>query len=222
MSLSLEWIFGWPAVERLKPARFEPAQQRSRPTGRFGRLPGHFFAALHPAASPHRATGAASERRVGLVRRSQWRPAKAARLAQRARGSFGAGRGRRPGAAGDLLRELAVWTRLAELLGVVAAGAPPRRWRLGASLRDVPPRSCFAAGAQGPDGDQRQRQQRPGDDRGGGGCPRRSAGSRCACPATWGTRLGYSRGCSLVAGCCTGVPQQRWPTWPPKSTGAGV
>ena len=34
-------------------------------------MPGHVFAALHPAASPHRATGAASERRVGLVRRSQ-------------------------------------------------------------------------------------------------------------------------------------------------------
>ena len=92
-------------------------------------------------------------------------------------------------------------------------------WRLGASLRDVPPRSCCAAVAQGPGGEQRQRQQRPGDDRGGGGCPRRSTGSRCGCLATWGTRLGYSRGCSLVAGCCTGVPQQRWP---PKSTGAGV
>jgi len=118
------------------------------------------------------------------------------RLAQRARrGSFGAGRGQRSGAAGDLLRELAVWTRLAELLGAVVAGAPPRRggWEL--SLRDVPPRSCSAAVAQGPGGEQRQRQRRPRDDRGGGGCPRRSAGRRrCGCPAIWGTRLAYSGG----------------------------
>jgi len=95
-------------------------------------LPGHFFAALHPAASPRRATGAASERRVGLVRPARRQP-RPRRLAQRARrGSFGAGRGRRSGAAGELLRELAVWTRLAELLGAVAAGAPPRRggWEL--------------------------------------------------------------------------------------------
>ena len=65
------------------------------------------------------------------------------RLAQRARrGSFGAGRGRRSGAAGDLLRELAVWTRLAALLGAVVAGAPPRRggWEL--SRQVDPSRSC--------------------------------------------------------------------------------
>jgi len=85
--------------------------------------------------------------------------------------------------------------------------------------RDVPPKYCCAAVAQGPDGEQRRRQQRPGDDRGGGRCPRRSAGSKCGCLATWGTRLGYSGGCSLIAGCCTVVPQQHWPL---KSTSAGV
>ena len=93
------------------------------------------------------------------------------------------------------------------------------RLRLRVWRRDVPPGSCCASVSPGPDGGQRQRQQRPRDDRGGGGCPRRSAGSRCGCSAIWGTRLGYSRGCSLIAGCSTGVPQQRWP---PKSTSAGV
>ena len=116
------------------------------------------------------------------------------------RGSFGAGRGRRSGAAGDLLRELAVWTRLAEVLGAVVAGAPPCRggWEL--SLRDVPARSCFAAVAQGPGGEQRQGQRRPGDDRGGGGCLRRSAGAGAAAPR-WGTRLGYSGDCSQSRRC---------------------
>ena len=118
--------------EPLKPARSEPASNVHAPLAvsdaclaTFS-LP--FTPQLHHAAPPALPRSAALAS-YGTARR-QPRPR---RLAPWARGAaLGAGRGRRPGAAGDLLRELAVWTRLAELLGAVAAGAPPRRggWEL--------------------------------------------------------------------------------------------
>ena len=118
--------------EPLKPARAEPASSVHAPLAvsdaclaTFS-LP--FAPQVHHTAPPALPRSAALAS-YGTARR-QPRPR---RLAPWARGAaLGAGRGRRPGAAGDLLRELAVWTRLAELLGAVAAGAPPRRggWEL--------------------------------------------------------------------------------------------
>jgi len=118
--------------EPLKPARTEPASSVHAPLAvsdaclaTFS-LP--FAPQVHHTAPPALPRSAALAS-YGTARR-QPRPR---RLAPWARGAaLGAGRGRRPGAAGDLLRELAVWTRLAELLGAVAAGAPPRRggWEL--------------------------------------------------------------------------------------------
>ena len=187
-------------------------------------MPGHFFAALHPAALPHCATGAASERRVGLVR-----PAR--RLAAKAATPRAAG-------AARLIRR---WPRPAvrscrrSTAGACSLDASRRAswrgsgrsatasWRLGASLRDVPPRSCCAAVAQGPGGEQRQRQRRPGDDCGGGGCLRRSAGAGAAAPRS-GVHDWTTRAAAVSSLCSTGVPLQsaRGPAAARSHRGAGA
>jgi hypothetical protein len=119
--------------EPLKPARSEPASNVHAPLAVSDACLATFSLPFTPqlchTAPPALPRSAAS---ASYGQPGGWLP-RPRRLAQRARrGSFGAGRGRRSGAAGDLLRELAVWTRLAELLGAVVAGAPPRRggWEL--------------------------------------------------------------------------------------------
>ena len=119
--------------EPLKPARSEPASNVHAPLAVSDACLATFSLPFTPqlchTAPPALPRSAASASYGQPVSRG----CQPRRLALRARrSSFGAGRGRRSGAAGDLLRELAVWTRLAELLGAVVAGAPPRRggWEL--------------------------------------------------------------------------------------------
>ena len=112
-------------------AAFESNKHHQRPADRSRAVPRHLSAPLRLAVSPRCANGCVSGRRVGLVQHA--RPASQLLLVQRARrGVFGAGVAGVAVPAGDLPRELSVWGRAAGRLGVVVAGALPRRrvWQL--------------------------------------------------------------------------------------------